>query len=194
MLMVVVGETTTGVNAKRIATQGTLSAVRLVPIDPLPQQGELNHRRTTMGLDQYAFQILDETDEDGRNIRREVAYWRKHPNLQGWMEALWRSKGMAEPVISGEDSTANNTEYDGLDATGTFATPTLDFNCEEVELTLEDIANLRVAILSQELPQTEGFFFGRESDNHYKEHDLQFCDNAETILKDGGKLVYWSWW
>ena len=39
-----------------------------------------------MGLDQYAF--ATKGDE-----KHEIAYWRKHANLQGWMEALYRSKG-----------------------------------------------------------------------------------------------------
>jgi len=24
---------------------------------------------------------------------REIAYWRKHPNLHGWMQQLWEAKG-----------------------------------------------------------------------------------------------------
>lgn len=40
-----------------------------------------------MGLDQYA-SIRKDGQED-----QEIAYWRKHPNLQGWMEQLWREKG-----------------------------------------------------------------------------------------------------
>ena len=39
-----------------------------------------------MGLDQYAYKVVAH-DEDNRD---EIAYWRKHPNLQGWMEQLWR--------------------------------------------------------------------------------------------------------
>jgi hypothetical protein len=41
---------------------------------------------------------------------REIAYWRKHPNLHGWMQRLWESKGN-----SGE------------------------FNGDELELTWEDL-------------------------------------------------------
>ena len=39
-----------------------------------------------MGLDQYAFAIKD--DE-----RIEIAYWRKHANLQGWMQGLYADRG-----------------------------------------------------------------------------------------------------
>jgi len=55
-------------------------------------------------------------DEDNRD---EIAYWRKHPNLQGWMEQLWREKGG-----KGE------------------------FNCVDVELTREDLKQLELAKIS----------------------------------------------
>ena len=35
-----------------------------------------------MGLDQYASTV------DANNTTTELATWRKHPNLQGWMEGL----------------------------------------------------------------------------------------------------------
>ena len=40
-----------------------------------------------MGLDQYAF-ARKEGQED-----IEIAYWRKHADLQGWMENLYHSRG-----------------------------------------------------------------------------------------------------
>ena len=51
-----------------------------------------------MGLDQYAIARRGEklTDAEGYeyyNDNIELAYWRKHPNLQGWMESLWHVKG-----------------------------------------------------------------------------------------------------
>mgnify|MGYP001168251597 CR=1 FL=1 len=39
-----------------------------------------------MGLDQYAFASKGEE-------RIELAYWRKHANLQGWMQDLFEEKG-----------------------------------------------------------------------------------------------------
>ena len=39
-----------------------------------------------MGLDQYAF--ATKGDE-----RIEIAYWRKHANLQGWMQELYADRG-----------------------------------------------------------------------------------------------------
>ena len=63
-----------------------------------------------MGLDQYAYAAAQagdhskwwdgaELDPDTRQYQhptltkpRELAYWRKHPNLQGWMHRLWLQK------------------------------------------------------------------------------------------------------
>ena len=44
-----------------------------------------------MGLDMYAYV--------GTEGQCELAYWRKHPNLHGWMEKLWESKG--KPNVCG---------------------------------------------------------------------------------------------
>ncbi len=66
-----------------------------------------------MGLDQYAYvaakanqqaefwesaEVDPETKEyESKSVEkpRELAYWRKHPNLQGWMRKLWIEKGNA---------------------------------------------------------------------------------------------------
>ena len=45
-----------------------------------------------MGLDQYASIRLEQSADDG-NGTEELAYWRKHPSLQGFMEALYFAKG-----------------------------------------------------------------------------------------------------
>jgi hypothetical protein len=123
-----------------------------------------------MGLDQFAFAI------DNNGEKEELAYWRKHPNLQGWMENLWESKG--KPGLP-EDHTN--------DMMG-------DFNCIPVELTKEDLDNLEQAITNNELPSTCGFFFGSDSDNDYKEQDLEFVRKAREALDSGLTVTYDSWW
>jgi hypothetical protein len=118
-----------------------------------------------MGLDQYAAIRLDTKNEDGFWDTEELAYWRKHPNLQGFMENLYTEKGGTE-----------------------------EFNCVDLELTLEDIDALEVSVKGEELPETGGFFFGDCSDEHYKDEDLEFCANARKALADGQTVVYSSWW
>ncbi len=123
-----------------------------------------------MGLDQFAYSI----DSDGN--KTEIAYWRKHPNLQGWMENLWDSKGRPN----------QNEDSDPMGLS--------DFNCVPVELTYEDLDGLEQDIQQSRMPQTVGFFFGNDSDEHYRSQDLEFIQNARITLDNGSKVYYDSWW
>lgn len=116
-----------------------------------------------MGLDQYAG-----VREKGDEKILEIAVWRKHPNLQGWMEKRYRLKGGTE-----------------------------EFNCVNLELTSKDIDDLEVAVSGEAdsaLPKTTGFFFGSDSDDHYKEQDLKFISDAREALEQGKEVIYSSWW
>jgi hypothetical protein len=97
---------------------------------------------------------------------REIAYWRKHPNLHGWMERLAESK---------------NVEYGS-------------FNGVELELTWADIDALEQAVTHKQLPATTGFFFGSDADELYYEDDLAFIKNARAELFLGLKVFYNSSW
>jgi hypothetical protein len=121
-----------------------------------------------MGLDQYAYIASKANSEWNDASKQDLAYWRKHPNLQGWMEKLFFEKG-------GECDT---------------------FNGVEVELTWDDIDKLEKDIKSGEVPKlgTRGFFFGEPSDACYYEHDLEFCVNAKAELFLGRKVFYNSSW
>ena len=140
-----------------------------------------------MGLDMYAyvaekegqqreFYESAEFDDDARDFvnktveqPREIAYWRKHPNLHGWMEQLWKSRN------GGKGDHAN-------------------FNGIELEITWEDLEILELDIMSGTLPSTSGFFFGNEADEHYKEQDLKFVRDARAELFCGLKVFYNSSW
>ena len=142
-----------------------------------------------MGLDMYAYvakkrgQYNDfydtaELDANGDEFvsdtvtkPHELAYWRKHPNLHGWMERLWRSKGM--PGTGNSDAT---------------------FNGIELELTWDDLDELERAIRHSQLPDTQGFFFGNPADGHYYEQDLEFVNNAKAEVFLGLKVFYNSSW
>ena len=82
-----------------------------------------------MGLDQYAYSKQSHDSED----QVELAYWRKHNRLQGYMEKLWERKGRPnyEPTDNG-----------GLG----------DFNCIPVELNASDIEQLEASIHNKDLP------------------------------------------
>jgi hypothetical protein len=122
-----------------------------------------------MGLDQYAYIASKADTMYDDNSRQELAYWRKHPNLQGWMEKLAEKKGL--------------DKYES-------------FNGVELELTWDDIDMLEKDIKSGEVSKlgTTGFFFGKPSDDYYYEHDLKFCIDAKAELFLKRKVFYNSSW
>jgi hypothetical protein len=138
-----------------------------------------------MGLDQYAMAVMphpnntatqiwwhteqgdaerDALESKGINPVVQIAQWRKHPNLQGWMERLYVGKG-------GEE----------------------EFNCESIEVTLEDLDNLESDVCSDSLPETTGFFFGQSFPEHSKE-DLKFIGEARKAIAQDMQVYYRSWW
>lgn len=139
-----------------------------------------------MGLDQYAYvaskageqnefyegAVWDKASNEFINPKmakpRELAYWRKHPNLQGWMERLAEDKGLVY-----------NT-----------------FNGVELELSWSDIERLEKDITSGKMSSlnTRGFFFGEASDDYYRESDLRFVREAKAELFLGLKVFYNSSW
>ena len=122
-----------------------------------------------MGLDMYAYKTKvkpeTETDFKGNDGDVEIAYWRKHPNLHGWMENLYYAKG-------GKADT---------------------FNCVNLELTFQDIKELYEAIKTNNLPSTSGFFFG-QSTHEEMETDLEFVEKALEATQSGESVYYSSWW
>ena len=122
-----------------------------------------------MGLDQYAHARRPGVEE--LEELEKLAYWRKHPNLQGWMEKLWNEKG------------------DGSSPCGKGV-----FSLVGVELIATDLDALERAVRGSDLPETHGIFFGSGSDEHYADQDLEFIRKARKSLEDGNEVFYWSWW
>ena len=123
-----------------------------------------------MGLDMYAFatkaKLKNEVDFNETNLKpEEIHYWRKHPNLHGWMQNLYDMKG------------------------GTSS----DFNGDCVVLDILDLDNLEGDIKNGNLPDTSGFFFGVSDDESIKE-DLEFIKTAKRSISDGMTVYYTSWW
>jgi hypothetical protein len=127
-----------------------------------------------MGLDQYgrvvaAEHVKQDVDfELAEDVKaEEIAYWRKHSDLQGWMQKLYVKKGGKDP----------------------------EFNCVPVVLTEDDLTALEVAIRKNLLPETRGFFFGASSrDDEERKYDLEFVAKARAAIADGKKVYYSSWW
>lgn len=128
-----------------------------------------------MGLDQYAMSIgMNVLHEDAQTdincINKEqfdtFHTWRKHPDLQGWMEKLYHEKG----------------GYQGSFNSGA-----------NVRLSLEDLDKLKDDVMAGSLPETVGFFFGN---SHPEEilSDLDFIKKAREIILSGKAVIYDSWW
>jgi len=121
-----------------------------------------------MGLDMYAFitsSDIPAVDFAAPDDRSELHYWRKHPDLHGWMRDLYHSRGGADD----------------------------EFNCAPVRLDAPDLEALEQALKSASLPHTQGFFFGA-SNGSERADDLHFIHKARDALASGKRIFYWIWW
>jgi hypothetical protein len=136
-----------------------------------------------MGLDMYAYSAtksnqdrewwdgatLDEQTKEYVNSEvvkpKEIAYWRKHPNLHGWFHREWNDQGNSG-----------------------------DFNGDELEIDWDMLERLEQDIKEGNLPGTTGFFFGNPADDYYYNQDLEFVKNARAELFLGLKVFYNSSW
>ena len=69
-----------------------------------------------------------------------------------------------------------------------------EFNCVDLELTLSDLDYLEQSLDESALPETAGFFFGTNSDDHYAEQDREFILSARNAIEKGYTVIYSSWW
>lgn len=118
----------------------------------------------------YAFTTEEKIDQEvdfkeNPSWACQVHYWRKHPNLHGWMERLYREKG----------GTAE------------------EFNCVNVMLNSDDLDRLEADINAGTLPDTSGFFFG-QTDGTETQDDLAFIARARHFMELGQQIYYTSWW
>jgi len=95
-----------------------------------------------MGLDQYAF-----ARKDGE--QNEIAYWRKHADLEGWMSDLYASRGgeskfnCVELQLFKADIEKLEGEHRNLETTTGFFWGTSDDRCiEETQSFIEEAKNL----------------------------------------------------
>ena len=124
-----------------------------------------------MGLDQYAKQVKSDYNHETlteTTVKTEIAYWRKHNALEGYMSELYRTK----------------THDQG------------EFNCKNLPLDSDDLDTLEAVIKGGKLPETVGFFFGSctKDNEEYKELDLEFIEKARKCIDRGYEIHYTSWW
>jgi hypothetical protein len=124
-----------------------------------------------MGLDMYTF-ITNQApakpvDFPQPKLLLQLHYWRKHPNLHGWMYGLYQQKGGRNP----------------------------DFNYAPVMLDSADLDRLQADIEAQRLPETTGFFFGISAGGQLqRDDDLEFVEDARTALAMSLTVFYIADW
>ncbi len=138
-----------------------------------------------MGLDQYAY--IRPPRKRNSDDDEQIAEWRKHNRLQGYMQSLWESKGCPK----------ENDETPG------------EFNCVELQLSAEDIDNFEQAMTAMEFPEANGFFWGSDSYKwnseagetdrilekyYYRDRDQDFINDAREALAKGYRVYYSSWY
>ncbi len=136
-----------------------------------------------MGLDQYVYALKMKQNTKDRLYKPSlfsdplfrfsdemhkqkvlIHDWRKHPDIHGWMEEMYISRG--------------GTEI---------------FNCVPLYLTEFDIECLETSIINKSLPKTSGFFFGESLKENYQ-NDMEFIEKAKNKQAKGFHIFYDSWW
>ena len=126
-----------------------------------------------MGLDMYLegkknLGFNKTQTEDGFELKEKtlrLGYWRKHPNLHGYI---------VQNFAGGKDE------------------------CQEIELSEENINQIIQAIKDKALPHTTGFFFG-SSDESYDQPSIEMLEKALAWLKtevidEWRSVVYQASW
>lgn len=112
-----------------------------------------------MGLDMYFY-----CSDAGNSLREEIAYFRKHSDLHGWLEDLWKEKGNEGPC-----------------------------NCEELPLTEEDLRRMRDFAELPVHPKRTGFFWGESRDEQW-EATRKLVKELLSAVKDGKQVIYRAWY
>ena len=94
-----------------------------------------------------------------------LAKWRKHPDLHGWMERLYRQRG-------GKGH----------------------FNCRAMRLHIDDIDALDRDLNAGSMPPpSPGYYMGK-SDAQDLQQTRDFIANARTVINGGHAVFYDSYW
>lgn len=185
-----------------------------------------------MGLDQYGYAVMPsgsntdfhvEWDTNDNSKVHRIAQWRKHANLQKYMEDLYVSKiqeqGLELPktempdnvfmtsdpktgeptplteVLSGEDLDRAMSEFQELvdQETSKFTEERVVFNQQPLRLNSKDLDDLETCVKEGKMPLGEGPFWG-ESSQEDDEQTLKFVEYARRCIAEGLEVYYDSWW
>lgn len=93
-----------------------------------------------------------------KNIDVELGYWRKHPDLHGYIVRQFN---------------------DG------------DDDCREIELDVDAINQIMITIMAEQLPHTEGFFFGGSPSKKNESAQTEIDEQKEADLKIFKAALEW---
>ena len=115
--------------------------------------------------------------------KTDLQYWRKHNALHGLLEDMWNDKGQPIPQWMRDEYPDDFADERAI-----------PFNGIEMELTEADINYIESVVLNNELPMTEGFFFGQDTrfSESDKVADLDFIKKAREALAKGEEVFYTS--
>lgn len=155
-----------------------------------------------MGLDQYLYKRKVQWDELHAipvELKEEIAYWRKHNRLEGYMSNLYFKRGQFSSDYTHAETIDDLYDEDNKDEDDKWAKA--EFNCVRLYLDESDLQNLEKAVLNKQLPEAEGFFFGGDSYNMSEEdlkelieEDIDAISKAKQALSEGYEIFYTSWW
>ena len=133
----------------------------------------------------YAYSRAKEADESIAVPVTDLQYWRKHNALHGLLEDMWNDRGQPIPQWMLDEYPDDFRDE-----------RVIPFNGIEMELTEADINYIESVVLNNELPETEGFFFGQDTrlSEADKLADLEFIKKAREALAKGEEVFYTSSW
>lgn len=115
-----------------------------------------------MGLDMHFKSVSN-------GISEEICYFRKHADLNGFLQELWLEK---HPDKSPDD-----------------------FNCTDFRITKEILNKLKKFVNTPDNSRKTycGFFWG-QSDSDKWERTRELLEEIERRIKNRERIIYYAWW
>ena len=141
-----------------------------------------------MGLDMYFLEVWD-VKPDGTFQERNLKYFRKHSDLNGWLAEEWESN---KELYNYELSKNSDDSYSLVHVGDS---DNADFDCCYMLITPELVEKLKKYVHKGEFKQYRGFFWGESSFDQWEE-TLKLIYDIEKIFKDtpDHKVFYHPWW
>jgi hypothetical protein len=115
------------------------------------------------------------------SIELALGYWRKHPNLHGFIVSHFGTIAAEEQIEPKEGEMDMRMRYEQDDGK-----VRID-DCEDIELDGNALKTIIEAVQKDQLPPTSGFFFGESYTPGDAEYEAQKKEDLEIL----GKALFW---